>query len=76
MNIQIPPITVIKISKKHGSMGYGAKTDGNDIYIPFNPSVIHHLGDISSKTITMSRIEFSKLPDYIEEEKPKRGHPW
>lgn len=75
MNLQIPPITVVKIAKEHGNKGYGAKTDGYKIIIPFNPSVIQTLGAIPSSTMTMSRIEFSRLPDYVES-KQKRGRRW
>lgn len=69
MFVKVPPVTVIRVPAQYGSFDYGAKTDGNIIYIPFNPSVtkvLENAGITKETSLTViERSEFNNMPEYL-----------
>ena len=63
----IPPVTVICVPKKFGSHGYGAKCDGDLLFIPYNKLIDESFACVpEKKTIVLLRSHFNALPDYNE----------
>jgi hypothetical protein len=58
-----PPVTVIVVPQAVGSRGYGCKTDGRNLLIPYNKLIDDRFSDVPEKKIgTILRERFFGLP--------------
>jgi hypothetical protein len=65
----VPPVTIIRLRKHHGSFGYGAKVDEGHLCIPFNQAIVAHIREHEPNPrytiIQVSREWFNGLEDHI-----------
>jgi hypothetical protein len=71
-----PPATIIRLNKRHGSFGYGAKVDntkedGEHLCIPFNQAIVLHIREQERiprfTVVQVSREWFNGLEDHTKE---------
>jgi hypothetical protein len=59
-----PPVTVIKTNAMNSSMGYGAKIDGDVLYIPYNKWISEKYDKKDISVIEVDRSWFNGLQTY------------
>lgn len=57
-----PPVTVLRIPKRYGARGYGAKVDGDELIITHNASTVLAFADVPTRTSVMLRSRWNALP--------------